>query len=105
MESKPTLREQVAQILAEMTLKIMTGEGNSTDYVSQITNLLKEELEGVTVIGDGKTREALNEYWELYRDLWNEGIIDETDFDSGYDYWNKEAQLSHTKNELKEKMG
>lgn len=34
-----------------------------------------------------------DEYWELYRELWNEGIIDEADFDSAFDYWKLEAQL------------
>ncbi len=41
-----------------------------------------------------KTR--IDEYWELYRDLWNEGVINESDYESGIDYWTLEAQGTKT---------
>lgn len=36
------LKEQLTQILSDMTLKTMLGEGNSINYVDQILALIKE---------------------------------------------------------------
>ena len=41
-------------------------------------------------------KNVLEAYWELYRDLWNDGTIDESDYESGFDYWALEAQNDKT---------
>jgi len=110
---EPTLRERIAQTISEMTLKIMMGEGNSINYIDQILNLIKEELDGLTVIGDEEIyniRPNKVEYKQLDADAENYHI---KEFKGAY--WNEkkrelvdrkiaQAQLSHTTKELKEKL-
>ncbi len=43
-----------------------------------------------------------DEYWDLYRELWNDEIIDESDYESGIDYWTLEAQQDFTIAHLRE---
>jgi len=44
-DKQDELREKIAQLLSEMALKIMTGEGNSTNYTDQILALFPNEEE------------------------------------------------------------
>jgi len=44
------------------------------------------------VISDEEIKTKLDEYWELYWELWNDAVINESDYESGFDYWTLEAQ-------------
>ena len=48
------------------------------------------------LLTDEEIKARLDEYWELCRDLWNEGGILEADYESGFDYWTLEAQDAMT---------
>ena len=48
------------------------------------------------LLTDKEIQTRLDEYWELYRDLWNADIIDESDYESGFYYWTLEAQNEKT---------
>ena len=39
------IEEKIAQLLSEMTLKIMMGEGNSVNYTKQILSLIRQDKE------------------------------------------------------------
>ena len=41
---------------------------------------------------DEELATRIDDYWDLYVDLWNDGVISEDDYDSGYEYWKLEAQ-------------
>jgi len=106
-ENKPTLREQLQTDLLmnpENDQEAEECEATLTVIENTVNKWLKEELGGLTVIGDEEVKVIWDEYWELYRDLWNANLINEDDYDSGFEYWRKEAQLSHTINELKERL-
>ena len=55
---------------------------------------MTDKLVEKCLLTDEEELARVDEYWELYRDLWNEGIIDEADYESGFDYWRLEAQLT-----------
>ena len=38
----------------------------------------------------------LDEYWDLYWPSWEDGTLDETDYERGIDYWTLEAQRDLT---------
>ena len=44
----------------------------------------------------------LKEYWDLYWELWNDDVIDESDYESGFDYWSLEAQADKTLAKIRE---
>ena len=47
-------------------------------------------------------KNRLEEYWVLYCDLWNNDDIDESDYESGFDYWALEAQHDKTLAKIRE---
>ena len=47
-------------------------------------------------------KDRLDEYWNLYCELWNDGVIDESDYESGFDYWALEAQHDKTLAKIRE---
>ena len=52
-----------------------------------------DEIKGEMLLTDKEIKVREDEYWELYRDLWNAYEIDEADYESGFDYWRLEAQI------------
>jgi hypothetical protein len=48
------------------------------------------------LLEDEEIKQYLNEYWDLYWEMWNSGEISESDYDAGWDYWTLEAQDAKT---------
>jgi len=85
--NKPTLKERIFQVVDGANFK--QGQ-TSNEATASILNLLKEELEGLTVS---------NALW-MCQSPFTDGIGQQRIFELG-----KEAQRSYTIKKLKEKMG
>ncbi len=53
------------------------------------------------ILSDEELAMIMQEYWELYRDMWNDGVITESDYESGFEYWSLEAQAKATTEAIK----
>jgi len=98
--SKPTLREQIAEKICTLNPRVQSwddlDEFQKDSWrieASQILNLLKKELEGLTVMGDEEIEQVIKNQSE---------IDDESPY--GVALNSAQRQLSHTKEQLKAKL-
>ncbi len=67
------------------------------------SNTSKPKPDEGRLLTDEEIQTRLDEYWGLYCPSWNEGAIDEEDYERGFDYWTLEAQRDLTRRECREK--
>jgi len=95
-ENKPTLRERIDGFLENYHYKTLAKQ-DLLDIKADFLNLLKEELEGLTVLPDRDINKALG---YMPRPAPQAGSLEIAN-----GIWVAKAQLSHNVKELEEKTG